>query len=67
MFVEPYLLTIPVEIIEYILTLLAADGERHAIGALATARRLLYNMVYNLPDTHLWREIFLTTFDDPAQ
>ena len=63
--VGPYLLTIPVEIIEYILTLLAVDGEPHAIAALAAACRLLYNMVYESPDSHLWREIFLTTFDDP--
>jgi hypothetical protein len=65
MFVEPYLLTIPVEIMEYILALLAADGEPYAIAALAATCRLLYNMVYESPDSHLWREIFLTTFDDP--
>jgi len=41
MSVEPYLLTlIPVEIMEYIFALLAVDGA-HAIGALATACRLL--------------------------
>jgi len=65
MSVEPYLLTIPMEIIEYILTLLAADGEPLAIAALATTCRLLYKMVYESSDSHLWREIFLTTFDDP--
>jgi len=65
MSVKPYLLTIPVEIMEYILTLLAADGEPHAIAALAAACSLLYNMVYKSPDSHLWREVFLTTFDDP--
>ena len=65
MSVGPYLLAIPVEIIEYILTLLAADGEPYAIAALATTCRLLYKMVYESSDSHLWREIFLTTFDDP--
>jgi len=65
MSVVPYLLTIPVEIMEYILALLTADGEPQAIAALAAACRLLYNMVYNSPDPHLWREVFLTTFDDP--
>ena len=65
MSVGPYLLAIPVEIIEYILTLLAADGEPYAIAALATTCRLLYKMVYESTDSHLWREIFLTTFDDP--
>jgi len=65
MFARPYLLTTPVEIIEYILTLLAADEEPHAIAALAATCRLLYDMVYRSLDSHLWREIFLTTFDDP--
>jgi len=65
MSVKPYLLTIPVEIMEYVLALLAADGEPHAIAALAAASRLLYTMVYKSPDPHLWCEIFLTTFDDP--
>lgn len=65
MSVGPYLLTIPVEIIEYILTLLAADGEPSAIAALAATCHLLHNMVYGPPDSHLWRGIYLTTFDDP--
>jgi hypothetical protein len=65
MSVEPYLLTTPVEIIEYILTLLAADAEPYAIAALAATCRWLYDMIYGSPDSHLWREIFLTTFDDP--
>jgi hypothetical protein len=53
------------EIMEHILTLLAADGEPHAIAALAATCRLLYNIVYGSPNSHLWREIYLTTFDDP--
>jgi len=47
--------------------LLAAVGEPHAIAALAAACRLLYNVEYKSPDSHLWHEISLTTFDDPAQ
>lgn len=60
-----YLLTIPVEILEYVLTLLAGDGEPRAIAELAASCRLLYNMVYGSSNSHLWREIYLTTFDDP--
>ena len=60
-----YLLTIPVEILEYVLTLLAADGEPRAIAELAATCRELHSLVYGSSSSHLWRAIYLTTFDDP--
>ena len=50
---------------QYILTVLAADGEPNAIAALAATSRLLHTLVYGSPGSYLWREIYLTTFDDP--
>ncbi|KAI0704395.1 hypothetical protein C8T65DRAFT_653863 [Cerioporus squamosus] len=58
-------LSLPAEVIEHILIAAAAGGFPQAIAAFAQTCRANRALVYDSPDQHLWREIYLTTFDDP--
>jgi hypothetical protein len=58
------LLLLPIELVEEILTLCAASRAYRAIAAMSQTCQQFYLLVYKTPDSHLWREIFLTTFDD---
>ncbi|TFK81218.1 hypothetical protein K466DRAFT_591391 [Polyporus arcularius HHB13444] len=58
-------LLLPSEVIEHILISAAAGGFPEAIAAFAQTCKANYSLVYDSPDQHLWREIYLTTFDDP--
>ncbi|KAI0641699.1 hypothetical protein C8Q79DRAFT_919143 [Trametes meyenii] len=57
--------TLPTEVIELILISTAAGGFPEAIATFSQTCRALRDLVYGPSDQHLWREIFLTTFDDP--
>ena len=59
------ILTLPAEVVEHILIFAAAGGFPQAIAAFAQTCKANYSIVYDSPDQHLWREIYLTTFDDP--
>ena len=59
------ILTLPPEIIEQVLISAAAAGFPHAIAAFAQTSKSNHALVYDTKDQHLWREVFLTTFDDP--
>ena len=59
------ILTLPPEIIEQVLISTAAAGFPHAIAAFAQTSKSNHALVYDTKDQHLWREVFLTTFDDP--
>ncbi|KAI1786099.1 hypothetical protein LXA43DRAFT_1035086 [Ganoderma leucocontextum] len=56
---------LPAELVEGILISTAAGGFPRAIAAFAQTCKAHHALVYNTADNHLWREIFLTTFDDP--
>ncbi|KAG1760262.1 hypothetical protein EDD22DRAFT_902271 [Suillus occidentalis] len=56
---------LPAELIEAVLVMAAASGNPNSIAALSQTNKLFYRLIYCCPDQHLWREIFLTTFDDP--
>jgi len=56
---------LPAELIEAVLILSAASDNPRSIAALSQTSRFFYDLIYRCPDQHLWREIFLTTFDDP--
>ncbi|KAI0776991.1 hypothetical protein BD413DRAFT_468416 [Trametes elegans] len=56
---------LPTEVVELILIYAAADGFAEAIAAFSQTCRAYKQLVYDSTDNHLWREIFLTTFDDP--
>lgn len=56
---------LPAELIEAVLVMAAASGNPNSIAALSQTSKLFYRLIYCCPDQHLWREIFLTTFDDP--
>lgn len=43
----------------------AVSGSPGSISAVAQTCRAFRALVYQSADQHLWREIFLTTFDDP--
>lgn len=57
--------TLPPEIVDDVLVLLAETGYAVSIANLASTCRRLWQLVYDPLDAHLWRRIFLTTFDDP--
>ncbi|RPD52545.1 hypothetical protein L226DRAFT_541096 [Lentinus tigrinus ALCF2SS1-7] len=57
--------SLPAEVIEHILIIAALGGFPQAIAAFARTCKANYSLVYNSPDQHLWRQIYLTTFDDP--
>ncbi|KAH7886794.1 hypothetical protein F5I97DRAFT_1808060 [Phlebopus sp. FC_14] len=56
------LLTLPPELIEAIV--IVANSPK-TISALARTCRSLHALVYNSQDSHLWRALFLATWDDP--
>ncbi|KAI0925420.1 hypothetical protein AcV7_005672 [Taiwanofungus camphoratus] len=56
---------LPAELTELILIFAAASGFPTAIANLAQTCRAFHALVYHSSDQHLWREVFLTTFDDP--
>ncbi|KAI0331605.1 hypothetical protein GY45DRAFT_1369914, partial [Cubamyces sp. BRFM 1775] len=58
-------LTLPAEVVELVLISAAAAGHPETIAAFAQTCRAHRDLVYGPSDHHLWREIFLTTFDDP--
>jgi hypothetical protein len=57
--------TLPPELIEQTLILAALYGFPSAIAHLSCTCRYFHQLVYCSTDNHLWREVFLTTFDDP--
>ncbi|KAM5532007.1 hypothetical protein V8D89_014341 [Ganoderma adspersum] len=59
------LLSLPAELLESILIFCSAEGHPSSVGALAHVCRQLRTLVYDAPDHHLWRTLFLTSFDDP--
>ncbi|KAH9946734.1 hypothetical protein B0H21DRAFT_387623 [Amylocystis lapponica] len=61
----PTILTLPAEITELVLIFTAAGGFPTAISAFSQTCRVFRSLVYTTTDHHLWREVFLTTFDDP--
>ena len=63
--IKPKILTLPTELIEQILILTAFYGFPAAIAQLSCTCRYFHHLVYRSTDSHLWREVFLTTFDDP--
>jgi hypothetical protein len=60
-----YFAILPTELIERILLSCASAGDPGSISALAQTDRRLRGMVYAPADQHLWRAIYLATFDDP--
>lgn len=60
-----YILLLPSEVAEAIVLWTAIEGFPTAIASLAQTCRSFRDLIYNPSDTHLWREVFLTTFDDP--
>ncbi|TBU44823.1 hypothetical protein BD309DRAFT_891729 [Dichomitus squalens] len=62
---SPSMHSLPAELIESVLISAAAGGFPQAIAAFAQTCKAHHALVYNANDNHLWREIFLTTFDDP--
>ena len=59
------LLSLPAELLENILICCSAHGHPSSTAALAQTCQQLRTLVYHAADRHLWRAVFLTTFDDP--
>ncbi|KAG7085864.1 hypothetical protein E1B28_003397 [Marasmius oreades] len=57
--------SLPVELLEYILVTCGCLGEPSSIANLSRTCRFFRDTVYHTSDSHLWREIYLSTFDDP--
>ncbi|OCH91985.1 hypothetical protein OBBRIDRAFT_833799 [Obba rivulosa] len=62
---SPSALALPTEIAEHIFVFTAAGGYPTTIAAVAQTCRTWREIVYQAPDQHLWRELFLAIFDDP--
>jgi len=56
---------LPQEIVEEILILCALFNSPGSIASLSQTSRHFRDIVYDTTDNHLWREIYLSTFDDP--
>ncbi|GLB43061.1 hypothetical protein LshimejAT787_1205100 [Lyophyllum shimeji] len=56
---------LPSELLEETLVITAAGGFPSAIAAFGRTCRYFHRLVYRSPDHHLWRQVFLTIFDDP--
>ncbi|KAG6853500.1 hypothetical protein C0991_003774 [Blastosporella zonata] len=61
------ILALPPELVEETLVIAAALGFPAAIAAFGCTCRHFNRLVYHTADNHLWRQVFLTTFDDPRQ
>ncbi|KIK91860.1 hypothetical protein PAXRUDRAFT_148540 [Paxillus rubicundulus Ve08.2h10] len=59
---QPTLLTLPFEVIEWVLI---SSRSPRSVSSLAQTCRMLRTIVYASPDSHLWRELFLSIWDDP--
>ncbi|KAH9938773.1 uncharacterized protein BXZ73DRAFT_44464 [Epithele typhae] len=59
------ILALPTELVEEILISTAEEGFPLAISAFAQTCKATRSTVYQTDDNHLWRSVFLTTFDDP--
>ncbi|TBU27619.1 hypothetical protein BD311DRAFT_665050 [Dichomitus squalens] len=62
-----HLFSLPAELLENVLIRCSADGHPLSVAALAQTCRQFRTLVYHAADRHLWRALFLTTFDDPRQ
>ncbi|KII90460.1 hypothetical protein PLICRDRAFT_39008 [Plicaturopsis crispa FD-325 SS-3] len=58
---------LPDEVIEHILVFCAEAGAPCSISAFSQTCKAFHKLVYTIQDNHLWREVFLTTFDDPRR
>jgi hypothetical protein len=58
--------SLPSELVEQILVLCAALDDPRSIASLAATSRRYRATVYAPENQHLWRSIYLTTFDDPC-
>ncbi|THV06337.1 hypothetical protein K435DRAFT_773301 [Dendrothele bispora CBS 962.96] len=58
-------LSLPQEVVEEILILCALFHSPTSIACLAQTSRYFRDIIYDTTDNHLWREVYLTTFDDP--
>lgn len=56
------LLALPSELIE---SVLICSCSPRTVASVSQTCRALHTLVYASPDSHLWREIFLTIWDDP--
>ena len=59
------ILSLPLEALEDILVSLAFDGHIVTVSAFAQTCHKIRQLVYEPLDKHLWRQIFLSTFDAP--
>jgi hypothetical protein len=56
------LLILPSELMEAVLV---SSCSPRTVSSVTQTCRTLHTLVYASPDSHLWRELFLTTWDDP--
>ncbi|KAI3609799.1 hypothetical protein WG66_007627 [Moniliophthora roreri] len=57
--------SLPTELVEHIVVVCALLESPSSIASLSRTCRYFRDLVYDSSDNHLWREIYLTTFDDP--
>jgi hypothetical protein len=57
--------SLPNELVEAILVFSAQGDSHSSIAALSETCHDYFNLIYAGADSHLWREVFLVTFDEP--
>ncbi|EEB91386.1 hypothetical protein MPER_10259, partial [Moniliophthora perniciosa FA553] len=57
--------SLPTELVERIIVVCALLESPSSIASLSRTCRYFRDLVYDPSDNHLWREIYLSTFDDP--
>ncbi|KIY47226.1 hypothetical protein FISHEDRAFT_73057 [Fistulina hepatica ATCC 64428] len=62
---SPTFLSLPEEILEEVIVSISQGGSASSISVISQVCRSLRQFVYLSPDGHLWRRVFLATFDDP--
>ncbi|KAK0469311.1 uncharacterized protein EV420DRAFT_1633727 [Desarmillaria tabescens] len=61
------ILSLPAELLESIIVSSSHLDGPSAIVSLSKAKSTFYELIYKSPDSHLWREVFLSQFDDPRK
>ncbi|KIK55583.1 hypothetical protein GYMLUDRAFT_47798 [Collybiopsis luxurians FD-317 M1] len=60
-----HVFSLPLEVVEQVLVACSSFGSPESIASFSQSCRLYYDLVYGSTDSHLWREVFLATFEDP--
>ncbi|KAF5392707.1 hypothetical protein D9757_000978 [Collybiopsis confluens] len=62
-----HIFSLPFEVVEQIIVACASSGAPESIASFSQSCQLYFELIYGSSDSHLWREIYMATFDDPRR